>query len=259
MNSDNRYLYPELKIGIIMPAFNEEKNITLTLSHMPNNITKYLDIIVIDDGSTDNTSKIAASYGVILIKHHKNKGYGAAVNTGLKFCKKKNYDIVIILDADFQHHPKFIPKFIEPILNDGVDFVIANRFKYYYDYTILKKLCIKIICAFYRFFLRKKVSDPTNGYRALSSKVVKFLELESKYSISQEMLIKVLPRFNYKEIDIQLYKRRYGSSFISIKIYFFKIIFMLIKYYLFPKLRRFTNRYISPNIRRTVGIHVLNT
>ena len=112
---DSKYLFPSLKIGVIIPAYNEELNLGKTLERIPNNVSDNLNVIVVDDGSADRTSEIASKYNIILLRHHRNRGNGAATKTGLKYCKDRNFKIVVILDADGQHDPKYIGDFIRGI------------------------------------------------------------------------------------------------------------------------------------------------
>lgn len=259
ISTEIKYKYPNLKIAIIIPTYNEEKNIKKTLLRVPNDISDKLDVIVVDDGSTDKSVDIAKCFNTIILKHKKNKGYGAAIQTGLEYVKENNYDILIFIDADGQHDPKYLPKFIDPILKNGIDFVIGNRFKYYCDMSCYKRICSKLMTAFYFIFLLKKIPDPTNGYRALSSKLVSSLDLESNYSTSQEMLFKVAPSFKYEVIPIKINQREYGKSFIRLKKYFYKIFFFFLKYYLFPKFRKITKKLFSERTREFIGHCVLKT
>ena len=143
-NLDMDYLYPDLKVGIIMPAYNEEANIGKTLSQIPQNITEKLDVIVVDDGSTDKTNEIAEQYEAVTLKHPTNKGNGAAIQTGLNYCKEQGHDIVIIIDADGQHEPRYIKDFIKPIVEGDYEYVIGNRFRYHYDMRLIKKVLSRI-------------------------------------------------------------------------------------------------------------------
>ena len=251
--------FTDLKIGVLIPAYNEEKNIGMTLSKFPKFISRNIDIIVINDGSTDNTDNIANNYGIIYLEHKKNKGYGAAIRTGLEYCKNRDFDVIVLMDADGQHDPNELFQLIEPIIYGEADFVIGNRFQFPYNMTSIKKLYIKIMCVFYFICFRRKINDPTNGFRALTSHVVEFLKLESDYSISQEMLMKILPYYRCKEVPIRIYKRENGHSFISLRKYFFKMILMLLKFYIFPKIRGITCRWFDDELRRIIGIYALKT
>jgi len=110
------------KFTIIIPAFNEERTIGWVCENIPK---VYKDIIVINDGSTDQTEKIAKNNGAIVINHTKNKGYGAALQTGFNFVKKR-YKVVITIDADAQHDPKELIRLLEPI-KKGYDVVFGIR------------------------------------------------------------------------------------------------------------------------------------
>jgi glycosyltransferase involved in cell wall biosynthesis len=100
------------KVIACMPAFNEEKYIgSLVLK-----TRQYVDeVIVIDDGSTDNTAEIARLAGARVIQHEGNKGYGVAIQSIFAEAKKIDPDILVILDADAQHRPQEIPALIKPI------------------------------------------------------------------------------------------------------------------------------------------------
>ncbi len=244
-----KYLFPDLKVGIVIPAFNEELNIGNTLERIPTNISDRMEIVVVDDGSVDNTYKVARCFDVNIIRHLNNRGNGAATKTGLRFCKERECDVAIILDGDGQHDPKYIHNFIRPIVEDNIDFTIGNRFKYYYKMNPYRKLCSKLISVFYLLILRKKISDPTNGYRALSSKIFNRIEFQSDYSLTQEMLFKIIPKYNYKEIPLKVGQREHGQSFIKLKNYLKKIIFYFIKYYIYVKFKRITHKLFSKETR----------
>ena len=248
-----RYIFPNLKVTIVIPAYNEELNIGRTLEQIPNNISNKMEIIVVDDGSVDNTYQIIKQHDVNIIRHPKNRGNGAATKTGLNYCRKKKCDVAIILDGDGQHDPKYISRFIEPIFKDHIEFVIGNRFAYHYNMNAYRKFCSKLITAFYFLLLGKKISDPTNGFRALSSTVINNIGFESEYSLTQEMLFKIIPKYNFKEIPVKVKQREHGQSFLKLKNYFTKIILFFIKYYIFPKITWITHRLLSKETRVRMG------
>lgn len=108
-----------------MPAFNEESYIAKTII----GCRKYVDkIIVVDDGSTDVTAEIAEVLGATVIRHPKNMGYGAAVQTIFKTAREMNADAMVIIDSDGQHNPEEIPKLMEPIISGKADMVIGSRY-----------------------------------------------------------------------------------------------------------------------------------
>src|SRR3989304_6205910 len=110
-----------LKVIAAIPAFNEEKYIgTIVLK-----TRQYVDeVVVVDDGSTDQTANIARLAGANVIQHQQNRGYGASIQALLAAAKGKELDILVLLDGDFQHNPDEIPQLIQPI-SEGFDLVIG--------------------------------------------------------------------------------------------------------------------------------------
>jgi len=112
------------KICAVIPAYNEEKS----LGHFLKKLKGYnIDIIVIDDGSTDDTAEIAKSENVFLIRRIVNEGKGKALRDGFQFALEKDYELIITLDADGQHDPVEIPFFIKKINNGEAGIVIVFR------------------------------------------------------------------------------------------------------------------------------------
>lgn len=216
------YIYPNLKIGIIIPAYNEEKNIGKTLSKIPSNLCEKIDIIVVDDGSTDKTYQIAESYpNTIVLKHYRNRGYGAAICTGLDLCRQDTYDVLVTLDADGQHRPEEIYNFIEPIFKNEADLVIGSRYlgKCNFRIPFYKRLGEKIIEKVLKFLFNQNVSNSQNGYRAFNRKIIdiiddiKFMD----YTFCTEVLLKAgINGYCIKEIPIIAEPREHGTSKVNL-------------------------------------------
>src|SRR5919108_4557357 len=113
------------KMVVTIPAYNEARAIGEIIQRAKNYAN---EVIVYDDGSTDNTYEVAKAAGATVIRNPSNKGYGVAIKTLFHTAREKNADIVITLDSDSQHNPDQIPRFIEPILRDGFDIIIGSRF-----------------------------------------------------------------------------------------------------------------------------------
>ena len=119
------------KILIIIPAYNEEESILKTYKSVINYSREAkikLDVIVINDGSTDRTEEICINHNIPYLKLKNNLGIGCAIQTGYKYAKKNNYDIAIQFDGDGQHETKCIKDLVKPLLNEGMDMVIGSRF-----------------------------------------------------------------------------------------------------------------------------------
>ena len=111
---------------IIIPAYNEAGMIASTIAGIRK--VSDADIIVVSDGSTDNTVNEASEAGVTVVELPSNLGYGAALQTGFKYALKMGYRFAVQMDADGQHDPSAIQSLIEPVLRDEVDVTIGSRF-----------------------------------------------------------------------------------------------------------------------------------
>ena len=171
------------KIIAGMPAYNEGKYIgTMVL-----NTKQYVDeVIVVDDGSKDNTAEIAELAGAIVVRHPENRGYGAAIQSILAEAKKREPDALVILDADAQHNPQEIPHLISPI-QDGFDFVIGSREKQKGNIPLYRRIGQKVLLSSTNLLSQKRLSDSESGFRAFSRKAISALELrENGMAISAE-------------------------------------------------------------------------
>lgn len=171
-----------MKVGIVIPAYNEEK----TIAGVINRVKKFGDVIVVDDCSIDATSEVAKKSGASVIRHAKNHGLGGALRTGFQQAMAKNYDAVVTLDADGQHNPEDVPKFIAKI-NEGYDFVLGKRSLK--KYPFVKK--------FGNFFLNRltnlisgtSLHDTESGFRAIRADALKKFRLNAeRYEIAVEIV-----------------------------------------------------------------------
>ena len=180
------YHKSQLKLIAGIPAYDEEKYIgTIVLK-----TRQYVDeVIVVDDGSTDNTSSVASLAGATVIRHDKNMGKGAAIQSILAEARKKNPDILILLDADFQHDPNEIPILIKPIISDGFDLAIGSREQQRGKIPRYRRIGQRVLSYFSRILSKEKVIDSECGYRALSPRAIAELKLRQKgFAIETEMI-----------------------------------------------------------------------
>ena len=164
------------RIVVAMPAYNEERYIgTMVLQ-----ARKYTDeVIVIDDGSTDGTAEVSSLAGASVIRHSKNKGKGAAIQSILNEVKEKIPDVLVLLDADSQHNPDEIPRLIKPIL-EGYDLVIGSRKDAKESIPFYRRIGQKILLQSTRILTRNKISDSESGFRAFSRRAITELKLKQK-------------------------------------------------------------------------------
>jgi glycosyltransferase involved in cell wall biosynthesis len=170
-----------------IPCFNTEPFITDIVSK----VKQYVDqVIVIDDGSHDNTAKAATAAGAIVISHDTNSGYGAAIKSCLKSAKANAADILVVLDGDGQHNPDEIPRLLAPVLREEADLIIGSRFlTNETNMPRYRKFGINVITQLFNFGSKTKVSDAQSGFRAYSKKIFEDLALsENGMSISIETI-----------------------------------------------------------------------
>jgi 5-formyltetrahydrofolate cyclo-ligase len=225
-------------IAILMPAYNEGKYIKDVLSEC---LQYRLDLIIIDDGSTDNTIEIIEKFPepvelkIILIKHRLNKGKGEALKTGFNFAAKNNYSGVITLDADGQHKVSEIEDFIKMAEKENPDIIVGSRFK-----NTKGMPFIRLATNFFTSWLisaiaGKKIDDVQSGFRYVSLRALKNINLETKnFDTEPEMLLKA-GWLNYiiKNIPIStIYHKDFVSHVNPIKdtIKFFKLVFRSLKW-----------------------------
>ena len=174
------------KIIVAMPAYNEEKYIgTLVLR-----AKGYADeVIVVDDGSVDNTAEVAHLAGAIVVRHPENRGYGAAIKSLLSEGKAREADVLVLLDADAQHDPSEIPRLIQP-LSQGYDVVIGSREMHNGNRApAYRRLGQKVLLHMTGFLSGEKLTDSESGFRAFSRKALTELKLnENGMAISAETI-----------------------------------------------------------------------
>lgn len=159
-----------MRIITIIPAYNEE----LTIVKVVESVTKYSDVLVVDDGSTDNTTPLAKENGAKVIKHEKNKGKGAAIKTGLNYSIRSNYDLMVLIDGDCQHDPRCIPRLLTGM--DNIDILIGSRFLNMppQNMPIQRRLSNGITTRLIRFVTGYHITDSQCGFRVISKKAAPF-------------------------------------------------------------------------------------
>ena len=209
------------KISIIIPAYNEAKRIGNVLSKIPDFAD---EIIVVDDGSKDNTAEVAKKYGANIIRLKENQGKGAAINAGMK---EATGDIIVFIDADGQHNPEEITKLLEAILQDEADFVIGSRLiKVQGKRPLIRKISNFLSTSLIRLKLGINVKDTQSGFRALKREFLP--EIESKrYEVETELLIKAVKKgARVKEVPVErIYGIETGHFRFEDVIRFLKVLF----------------------------------
>jgi len=182
------------KIALLIPAYNEEKHIDKVIK---NCAIYHMDIIVVDDGSIDKTNdiikriKASGQYQLIILKHKKNQGKGAALQTGFKYIIEKKYKGVITLDADAQHETLEINDFLTQIRKEQPDLIIGSRLQNHQGMPRIRFLTNLFTSWTISLFAGKRIDDTQSGFRYISSHLLKNIELRTKnFDTESEIILK---------------------------------------------------------------------
>ena len=183
-----------MKIIIQIPCYNEEDQLKKIISEIRSSVDQNLynyKIVVIDDGSTDNTIKVAKENNIDkIISLKRNMGLGYAFDRGIKYAKNEQADILIHTDADNQYQSKYIPELIESIKSLESDIVVGVReFDKIDHFSWSKKILQKIGSRVVRIISGQKISDASSGFRGYSKKAIHNLQINSNYTYTLETLI----------------------------------------------------------------------
>jgi len=181
----------DVRILVCIPAFNEAKTIADIITKSKKHAK---EVIVYDDGSTDDTYEAANSAGATVIRNPENKGYGVAIRSLFQAAKEQNADIMVTLDSDGQHNPDQIPQLIEPLLKQGVDLVIGSRFLDSNDKEKVpryRSFGIKTITKLTQAASYSGITDSQSGFRAYNKNALSKINLfEDGMAVSIEILLR---------------------------------------------------------------------
>ena len=229
-------MYKEHKIGVVIPAYNEENHIKDTVETLPDFIDK---LYVVDDGSADKTAEIVkklTDQRIRLLQHEVNKGMGAALATGYKAALEEKLDIIVKMDGDNQMDPKQLPNMIDPIIKREADYTKGNRLLNVEYRTGMSKW--RFLGNSILTFLTKigsgywQVMDPQNGYTAVSRSVLEQIDIDSiypYYGYCNDILVK-LNVYGFRVKDVVM-PARYGNEKSKIRYtkYIAKVSLMLLR------------------------------
>ena len=219
---------------MIIPAYNEAKNIVDTVSAVRNYAKRYskceLDYIVINDGSTDNTKEVCEKNNIKCIHLIQNLGIGRAVQTGYIYATRMDYDIAVQFDGDGQHDIDSLEDLLQPILDKEVDFVGGSRFidkSSEFQSTGLRRIGINFFASLISMIIGVKITDPTSGFRASNKEVIRLFAQSYPVDYPEPEALVDLHKngFKIKEVQVNMFERTEGVSSINM----YKSIYYMIK------------------------------
>jgi hypothetical protein len=204
----------------IIPAYNEQASLSGVIEEI-RAVDPELDVIVIDDGSTDRTAEVAGAAGAHVVRHPYNLGIGGAVQTGLQYARDNCFDIAVQVDGDAQHDPAEIAKLLEPILDDRADLVVGSRFlgERQYDPPFTRLVGIKLFARLVSLIVRQRVTDTTSGFRAVNRRgiVIFASDYPHDYPEVEATVLVFKHRLRLEEVPVRMRIRSTGASSITFR------------------------------------------
>ncbi len=204
------------RVLVIIPAYNEGRRIAQVVATVRSVVPGY-DILVINDGSRDDTADAAASSGATVISHAINMGYGVAIQTGYKYAREKGYELLAQIDGDGQHDPAFIPKLLDPVMNGKADVAVGSRFREAGSYrpSLSRRLGILFFRNLLSWVIGQEITDPTSGYQAMNRDVVRFLTSDvfpCDYPDADVIISLNRAGFRIREVPVRMFPNAEGKT-----------------------------------------------
>ncbi len=232
------------KILLSIPAKNEESTLEKVIEDATSELKKCnfeeILVLVVDDGSTDNTKQIAEKSGAYVIHHKKSKGLGVAFSRAIEYALEKDADIVLTIDADNQFRAEDIPNILSPLLSKKADFVTGSRFlkdSKVSGIPFAKRIGNRLMSELISSILKEEFKDVSCGFRAYNKEALHHLNLFGKFTYTQEVFINLAAKdFRIYEVPItvEYFKERtsrIASSLLRYGLQTSRIIFSSVIHY----------------------------
>ena len=212
------------KLVVFLPAYNEELNIGKVILRIPRNVRAgwQVEIVVIDDGSSDDTAAAAVEAGADhVVRLGCNRGLGAAVREGLAACVRLDADIGLMIDADNEYPPEQIPDVAAPIWEGRADYTMGSRFKGEISGMKLHRRLGNIAFTLLQaLILRRFIWDGQSGMRGFSREALRRADIIHDYNYAQVLTLNLVRQgFRMEEVPIRYQVREHGESFIKLRKY----------------------------------------
>ncbi len=205
-------------VAVIVPAYNEAENLPSTLARIPRQQRPELRVIVVDDGSTDETAEIARQHGAdVVISHQVNRGLGAALRTGLAAANELDARAAVYVDADGEYAPEQIPDLLAPIESGDADYVLGSRYLGNRpDQRAFRRIGNIAFTAALNLAAGRRITDGQTGFRAFSRRALECAEIIHDYNYAQVLTMDLLKKgMRMREVPVSYQRRTKGSSFVG--------------------------------------------
>jgi hypothetical protein len=204
------------RILVIIPAYNEGSRIGEVVGRVREAVPDY-DVLVVNDGSRDDTAQAAKDAGAKVVPHPFNLGYGVAIQTGYKYALAKGYDFVVQIDGDGQHDPAFITRILAPVLANETDFALGSRFLGIesYEPPLARRAGMAFLRWLVSMLIGTSITDSTSGFQAFNRKVIRFFTTEvfpCDYPDADMLLTLHRAGFRIMEVPVRMHASASGKS-----------------------------------------------
>ena len=207
------------RVLVIIPAHNEEESLPATLAEVRAKAPG-ADLLVVDDGSRDGTSRVAREAGVKVVRHPVNLGVGGALQTGFHWAVEHGYDVGVQLDADGQHDPDYLAPLLAPVVEGRCDVSIGSRFVAASGYRapLNRRIGMMLFQAVVKLAIGRRITDTTSGFRAYSRAVMDVCRHDFPKDFPDAPLLIGLARrgFRLDEVPVRMRERQAGRSFYTL-------------------------------------------
>ncbi|MGV8141882.1 MAG: glycosyltransferase family 2 protein [Candidatus Woesearchaeota archaeon] len=201
-----------MKTFIVIAAYNEGRSISKVISRLKK--AGYHNVVVVDDGSKDDTYDVSFDAGATVLKHVVNRGQGAALKTGIDYSLDSGADMIVTFDADGQHRVEDIKAMINPVQSGKYDITVGSRFLKSVDMPFFRRLTLKIAVLVVWFFYGAKMTDAHNGFRVMNRKAAKTINITSDRMEHASQIVEEIHKKNlrFKEVPVTILYTDYSMK-----------------------------------------------
>lgn len=204
-----------MRVLIVVPAYNEAESIGRTLEELQKQVPQY-DVVVVNDGSTDETAAVCRAQGVKTLALPDNFGIAGAVQTGMRYAHRLGYDAAVQIDADGQHDPRYIPDLVSRMEETGADLVIGSRFVDGKRPRSLRMRGNALLSDAIRATTGRRIMDPTSGMRLYGRRLLKVMAYGTNYGPEPDTIAYFIRSgARVEEVPIRMRERTAGRSYLS--------------------------------------------
>jgi glycosyltransferase involved in cell wall biosynthesis len=226
------------KVVVVMPAYNAAKTLHMTYAELPHNLVDL--VILVDDGSSDDTVRIARELGLELFVHNRNYGYGANQKTCYREALKAGADIIVMVHPDYQYDPTLLPQIIEPIQNGSADVVLGSRLL---GGNVMKQgmpwwkfVSNRFLTGLENRIFGLRLSEYHTGYRAYRREVLESVNFDmnsDNFIFDQEIMaqfVAIGARVAEVPVPTRYFPQASSASFVQSSVYGLSILALLLRY-----------------------------